>query len=511
VSGTSKQDIAFGPFRLDGHRRSLTRDGVPAAVGGRAVDVLLALASAGGETVGKSALLDQVWPGQIVEENNLQVHISALRKALGEGWIVTVPGRGYRLVVPVAHVDPRLADDHLTGSKPSIAVLPFVDMCCDSDQEHFADGMAGEIRAALSHLRSFFVIARNSSFSYKHRTVDVREVGRELGVRYVLEGSVRCGGERLRVGVQLVDTETGSLVWTDSYDRRLADIFPLQDEITEAVARAIEPAISIAEQQRAARKAPGNLSAWEAYQRGLWLVSRPTAQNRAQARAHFERAVELDPMFAPPYAHLASMHILDAASYLVRPAAEAAELAEPLARRAIELDPHDADAHAIATIVDAWKGDWEGALARAEQAVAMNPNSVLAHRARAFCLYNFRRRAEARAELMTCLRLNSRDPQNWLILLQLALTHYLEGDNLAALAVLQDAVRLYPSEPQIVVLLAAALGQLGRPAEGLEALRRAESLLPAGGSLQVPLRAPFKFAEDHEQILEGLRNSGWPG
>jgi adenylate cyclase len=205
------------------------------------------------------------------------------------------------------------------------------------------------------------------------------------------------------------------------------------------------------------------------------------------------------------------MHILDAASYLVRPAAEAAELAEPLARRAIELDPHDADAHAIATIVDAWKGDWEGALARAEQAVAMNPNSVLAHRARAFCLYNFRRRAEARAELMTCLRLNSRDPQNWLILLQLALTHYLDGDNLAALAVLQDAVRLYPSEPQIVVLLAAALGQLGRPAEGLEALRRAESLLPAGGSLQVPLRAPFKFAEDHEQILEGLRNSGWPG
>ena len=282
---------------------------------------------------------------------------------MGEGWIVTIPGRGYRLVAPPATTQPTPAA--ISTGKPSIAILPFVNMSGDTEQEFLADGMSEDITTALSRVRSFFVIARNSSSTYRGRTVDVRQVGRELGARYLLEGSVRCGGMRLRVSAQLADAETGTQVWAERYDRDLQDIFTLQDEITEAVTRSIEPAISEAERQRAVQKPPANLNAWEAYQRGIWHMASPTPQDRAAAQKMFDRAIGLDPTFAQPYYLQAYMLFGEPAGYLgTRTSAETAALAEPLTRRAIELDPHDADAHAIATIVSAWSGDWDGALAR---------------------------------------------------------------------------------------------------------------------------------------------------
>lgn len=172
---TGQDSISFGPFRLDRSSRTLTRDGVPVAVSGRAVDILGVLAEAKTETVSKDVLLHRVWAGQIVEENNLQVQISALRKAMGEGWIVTIPGRGYRLVVPAATTQPTPAA--ISTGKPSIAILPFVNMSGDTEQEFLADGMSEDITTALSRVRSFFVIARNSSSTYRGRTVDVRQVG----------------------------------------------------------------------------------------------------------------------------------------------------------------------------------------------------------------------------------------------------------------------------------------------------------------------------------------------
>jgi adenylate cyclase len=508
VAETGQDNVSLGPLRVDRLRRTLTRDGIPVAVSGRAVDILGVLAEAGGETVSKDALLHRVWAGRIVEENNLQVQISALRKAMGDGWIVTVPGRGYRLVVPVPTTRPASANS--SSGKPSIAILPFTNMSGDVAQEFIADGMAEDITTALSRVRSFLVIARNSSFTYKGRAIDVRAVGRELGARYVLAGSVRRGGERLRVSAQLADAETGTQVWAERYDRDLRDIFTVQDEITEAVARSIEPAISEAERQRAMRKPPGNLSAWEAYQRGIWHMARPTLQDRALAREMFDRAIASDPGFAPPHYLQAYMLFGEPAGYLgTRTAAETATLAEPLARRAIELDPHDGDAHAIATIVAAWSGDWDGALVRADQAVSINANSVLAHRARAFCLFNFRRYSEARGELTICLLLSSLDPHNWLVQLQMAITHYLEGNYPAALCVVRRAAGIFPGEPQILIVLAACFGRAARISEGQEIMRRIESLLPAGRRLTNPFHMPFQFPEDHERLLAGLRMVGW--
>jgi adenylate cyclase len=465
VPETGQDTVEFGPFRLDRPGRTLSRDGVAVAVSGRAVDILGVLAEARTETVSKDVLLHRVWAGQIVEENNLQVQISALRKAMGEGWIVTVPGRGYRLVVPTTITQPAPAT--ISSGKPSIAVLPFVNMSDDTEQEFLADGMSEDITTALSRVRSFLVIDRNSSFTYKGRAVDTRQVGRELGARYVLEGSVRRGGARLRVSVQLADAETGTQIWAERYDRDLQDIFALQDEITEAVTRSIEPAISEAERQRAFQKPPANLSAWEAYQRGIWHMAHATPQERAAAGILFDRAIRLDPAFAPPYYLQAYMLFGEPAGYLgTRTAVETAAQAEPLARRAIELDPHDADAHAIAAIASAWSGDWAGALARADRAVSINANSVLAHRARAFCLLNFRRHAEARAEFTTCLQLNSRDPHNWLVQLQMAMAHYLEGSYSAALSLVTQVEGMFPGEPQILIILAACLGRIERVVEG---------------------------------------------
>ena len=185
--------------------------------------------------------------------------------------------------------------------KPSIAVLPFANMSSDPEQEFLGDGIAEDVITALSRYPSLFVIARNSSFTYKGRAVDVKQIGRELGVRYVLEGSLRKSGSRIRVTAQFVEAETAKHVWAERYDRDLSDIFAVQDAITEAVTTAIAPAIAEAEQQRAMRKPPGSLDAWAAYQRGLWHLSQYTPDNNALAEKFFQQATDLDPAFSGAY------------------------------------------------------------------------------------------------------------------------------------------------------------------------------------------------------------------
>ena len=504
MSSTDRQEFQFGPFRLDGRNRSLTRDGVPIPVGGRALDILLALAAAAGETVGKAALLDRVWPGLTVEENNLQVHISALRKALGEGCIVTIPGRGYRLA-GVAAVAPLPVDWPPVPERPSIAVLAFTNMNGDLDQEYFSDGIADDIITELARIRWLFVIARNSSFTYKGRAVDVKQVGRELGVRYVLEGSVRRGGNRIRVTAQLIEAETASHIWAERYDRDVTEVFAVQDEITTAVSAAILPAVTEAEQRRAMRKLPAGLGAWEAYQRGLWHLARPTASNFKHAREFFELAIAADPMFAPPCYRLAHLIIVEGAVYQGQTAEEIASLARPLVERALELDPDDADAQAVSSSVAAWRGDWDSALARAEGAVRMNPNSVSAHRALGFCLQNFERQSEAQKEFLTCLRINSRDPMNWLIRLQSGVSYYYERDYETAVDTLKQAAGGSPNEPEVHFCLAAALGQLDRMSEARAALEYARRLMPG----RAPTIVPRRRAQDLEHLLDGLRKAGW--
>src|SRR5713101_5685075 len=228
--------------------------------------------------------------------------------------------------------------------KPSLAVLSFTNMSGDPEQEFVSDGIAEDVITALSRHPSLFVIARNSSFTYKGRAVDVKQVGRELGVRYVLEGSVRKAGNRIRVTAQLVEAGTSNHVWAERYDRDLVDIFAVQDEITQALTTALAPAIADAELRRAMRKPPGSLDAWAAYQRGLWHLSKATADDDATAEKFFKQAIDLDPTFAGGYSALALYQLQAAAIYQKLDLPSAQRSAEALARRAVALDGADTEA-----------------------------------------------------------------------------------------------------------------------------------------------------------------------
>src|SRR5262249_34783629 len=306
-----RDEVNLGRFRFDLRQRELKRDGVPVQLGGRARNILWVLASAKGEVVSKDELMTRVWPGLVVEENNIQVHISALRKALDEGegsqtYLVTVPGRGYRLMgiqtLPSSSTgEVELRPCPALPDKPSIAVLPFENMSDDPKQQYFADGVVEEIITALSRFSGLFVIARNSSFTYKGRSVDITQVGRELGVRYVLEGSVRPAGQRVRITGQLIDASTGAHLWADRFGGASEDIFELQDQVTMNVVGAIAPKLQQAEIERAKRKPTESLDAYDYYLRGTENVHLLTLESNDQALRLFARAIELDPSFAAAY------------------------------------------------------------------------------------------------------------------------------------------------------------------------------------------------------------------
>jgi TolB-like protein/Flp pilus assembly protein TadD len=384
-----RDEVNLGSFRFDLRQRELKRHGLPVQLGGRARDILWVLVSANGEVVSKDELMTRVWPGLVVEENNVQVHISALRKALDEGkdgqaYVVTVPGRGYRLVgtqsaPSTAICDVETRPGPVIPDKPSIAVLPFQNMSGDVEQEYFADGVVEEIITALSRFSGLFVIARNSSFTYKGRSVDIKQVGSELGVRYVLEGSVRRGGDRVRITGQLIDAATGAHLWADRFEGALKDLFELQDQITMSVVGAIAPRLEQAEIGRAKRKPTQSLDAYDIYLRGLEHYYQDNNESISQAMRLFSHAIELDPAFATPYAYGAMCYVQRKASgWMTERQKEACET-ERLARKAVHLGKDDAvvlyrAGHALAYVVR----DFDAGRLFIDRALALNPNLATA-------------------------------------------------------------------------------------------------------------------------------------
>ncbi len=403
---------------------------------------------------------------------------------------------------PPKKISPEITQPLALPDKPSIAVLPFQNMSVDPEQEFFADGIAEDVITALSRYPSLFVIARNSSFSFKGRAVDVKQVGRELGVRYVLEGSLRKSGNRVRVTAQLVEAETGNHIWAERYDRDLADIFSVQDEITQATTTAIAPAIADAEQQRAMRKPPASLDAWGAYQRGLWHLSKARTGDDAVAAQFFQQAIDLDPMFVGGYIGLSAV-LSRAKGTQIRE--------EELARRAVALDSGNAEAHSRLALALNARGDHQGARAQAERALALCPNFAAGHGALGVILAYSGRPKEGLAALETCIRLDPRDPSLVNRLNQVALAHYFCRDYAATVQAAERAIRSFPDFPSPYRWLAAALGELGRPAEAKEALEKAITVSPDSFDFQVRTRPPWFRPEDHAHMLDGLRKAGWEG
>jgi adenylate cyclase len=395
--------------------------------------------------------------------------------------------------------------------KPSIAVLPFANMSGDPDQEYFADGIAEDIITALSRYPSLFVIARNSCFTYKGRAVDAKQVGRELGVRYVLEGSLRKSGNRIRVTAQLIEAETGNHVRAERYDRDLADIFAVQDEITQATTIAIAPAIADAEQRRAMRKPPGSLDAWAAYQRGLWHFGKGNAEDNAIAQIFFQQAIDLDPNFAGGYAGLADARGFAAAAYQTRALLQEQHSNETLTRRAVALDGSNAEACSNLSWRLMERGDYEGALTEADQAVAMTPNLAAAHGARGAALIFAGRPKEGLASLEICIRLDPRNPWSAIHLNRVALGLYFARDYEGAVEAAKRTIHSYPEYMLAYRWLAAALGQLGRSEEANEVLEKAIATAPAQFDMYVRNRVPWMRPEDYAHMIEGLRKAGWEG
>jgi adenylate cyclase len=543
----------FEGFRLD--RGCLFRvdqagNAIPVPLGSRALDLLGLLAGRPGELISKDEIMTAVWPRTVVEENNLTVQISALRRVLDVGrpqgsCIQNVPGRGYRFVASVTRAERAarrlgsVSGDRDGGpvpenarpypsrmgyipsdipaterpllrppDKPRVAVLPFANMNGDPIQEVIADGVAEDIMTALSRYPSLFVIARSSCFTYKGRVVDVRQVGRELGVRYVVEGILRKMAHRVRVTAQLVEAEAGKSIWAERYDRDLADIFAVQDEISQAVAIAVVPSIADAERCRAMRRPPGTLDAWGAYQRGVWHLGKFSIEDAVHAEKYFERAIELDETFAGGHSGLAWAQLVAASNFQTRALFEAQQLAEASARRAMALDVADADAHASLAHALEFRGDVEGALAEAERALALTPNLAEANEKLGTVLTMSGRTAEGFAALTRSIELDPRGPRLKMRLLQLTVNRYISREYEAAVETAKRAIRFCPDYPFTYRWLVAALGQLGRNAEAKRAMMQAIAIAPT--SFAIP-RAPWMPPDDHAHMVEGLRKAGWQG
>lgn len=310
----------FGPFRLDPEAGILFHAAEPTMLGQRAISLLRVLLQNAGAPVSKDALIEAGWGGLAVADNNLTVQIAALRRALAdaanaESWIETLPRRGYRYVgpsvamnVPDASAAARAASAPTLPEKPSVAVLPFSNLSGDPQQDYFAEGMVDDIITSLARIKWLFVIARNSTFTYKGRAVDVKQVGRELGVRYVLEGSVRKAGGSVRVTGQMIDASTGGHVWAERYDRNSEDIFALQDEIALSAVGAIAPSVRKAEIERVKRKRPESLDAYD-----LVLQAQPDVDSGmpvqvTRALSLLERAIAIEPAYALAHGNAAMCH-----------------------------------------------------------------------------------------------------------------------------------------------------------------------------------------------------------
>jgi adenylate cyclase len=396
------------------------------------------------------------------------------------------------------------------SDKPSVAVLAFTNMGGDIEQEYFADGVADDIITELARVRSLFVIARNSSFAYKGRAIDVRQIARELGVRYILEGSVRRGADRLRVTAQLVDAETRNHLWADRYDRPLQDLFALQDEIALAVAKAISPAVAEAEQRRALRRPPESLGAWEAYQRGLWRSMKFAMDHIEPARKFFNRALELDPTLASAHVELARLYIIESGAYGLRPFQEAALLGAEQARMAVSIDPDDAEAHGVLAFALFTCQEIDAALGHVELALSNSPSCAIAHQARGLILNFSGRPAEGRESLLLAMQHDPRGIKRQASSL-IGMTYYFERDYGKAAESLRRTLADYPTDPQGLRWFASALGQLGRTEEARTALSDALAKAPDAFERYTRQRPPWYRHEDYEHMLDGLRKAGWQG
>jgi TolB-like protein len=512
--------IEFGHFSIFPHRRRLFAEGRPITLGDRAFDVLMALIEASGAVVSKDELLSRAWQGRIVEENRLAGEITALRKAFGADreLIRTVAGRGYQFTGEIRARSADAGAQAVSGAaaavassvtaassgfprsdRPSIAVLPFTNMSGDPEQEYFADGMVEEIITALSRIKWLFVIARNSSFSYRGQSPDVKRVGRELGVRYVLEGSVRKAGGRVRITAQLIDALSGAHLWADHFDGSLEDVFDLQDKVALSVAGIIEPALQAAETTRSAGRPTTDLTAYDLYLRAC-AIFLSSAKQIPEALRLLQQAIERDPGFGPALARAAVCHFRCSVDGWTDDHEADSRNGTDLARRALKVAGDDPGILANAALALAYFGEDIGAMtALVDRALKLNPSFARGWHVSGALHYWAGLPEVAIEHCETSLRLSPRARVGTAQFI-IGCAHFVTRRFDKAVAKQLIALHEDPSFPDPYRYLAACYAHTGRLDQAREIVKRLRAITP----LVVPSATELRNAGYRALYLSGL-------
>lgn len=529
-------DFSFANFEIDVAQHELRRKGEIVPIEPQVFDLIVHLVRNCNRIVGKEELIDVVWQSRAISEATLSSRVSAARRAIGDNgddqlFIRTHHKRGFRFVGRVENsVRPSdaLALNHARRlpavgnsakdqqdttlalpDKPSIAVLPFENMSGDPEQEYLADGLSEDIITGLSRQRWFFVIARNSSFAFKGETVDVRKVARELGVRYVLEGSVRKAASRVRVTAQLIDASKGVHLWADRYDRELANIFELQDEITNKVIDSVGPQIIVAEAARVRRKPPQNIDAWDMVMQALPRMWHMSTEEQRHAQDLLQQAIALDPEYAHAHALLGwtyvNMFNLDSRTPIGKFTDQALDAGE----RAVTLDEQDHWGHLVLGLGHARRRRPETAVTHLSQAVELNHNFALGYAGLGYAFACGGQPERGLEALEQAQRLSPRDPflaiyapvVRYMALF--ALQRYEE-----TMALCRSITASNPNHAGAWRLMTVSMGLLGRIDEAREALARTLALQPDLSSAHVTNDTVYANPSDRARFLLGLQKAG---
>jgi adenylate cyclase len=421
------------------------------------------------------------------------------------------PVRAYRALLAERAARPSILPDtappRALPDRPSIAVLPFNNVSGDPEQEYFVDGITEDIITALSKWRWFLVIARNSTFAYKGKSVDLKEVGRDLGVRYVLEGSMRRAGRRVRITTQLIDTATGTHLWAERYDRDLTDIFAVQDDITSRVVAAIEPALSRAESQRVIAKRPEHMGAWDYCQRGFWHVNKGTRTDGITAYGLFKQALTLDPNLADAHLGLARALIVQWSYGSIEDFAPLVRQARESALQAVAFDSENPQTQYVLAQISHWAGDIRAAIAHASRAIELNANFALGHFYLGIGLSLDGRHEEALEAIETGWCLSPRDPRASTWLANKARVFYHLGRYAEAIETALSARRIQPHAYGALVLV-ASYAQLGRDEEARSALADIRALPGGSASMMRWYLDRYSDPAAREHMADGLRKAG---
>jgi adenylate cyclase len=480
----------------------------------KVMEVLVCLTNKQGEVVTRDEILNEVWGHQHGTDKALTRCISELRRALGDDgkdsrFIRTIPKRGYRLLVavePVSNFDTRPEKSQTQKNIPSIAVLPFINMSGEPDQEYFSDGITEDIITELCKFSGLFVIARNSSFTFKNKQVSVKQISQELGARYILEGSVRKVDNRIRVTAKLADGIDGGHVWAERFDRELKDIFAVQDEVVNQIVKVLAVKLT-ANQELVFKRHTQNMEAYEYVLRGRELAWLHQQETGAEARRLLSQAIWLDPNYTTAYSWLAFAHVIDYINQWGEDPDQSLSAGAELAKKAVKLDDTDAQAHFVLGEYCLWiNREHAVAMDEAKRAIDLEPNYSHAYLLLGHALHYAGRSDESLEHFGTAMRLDPFYPDLYLHFL--AQSYYHLGQFQNAIDVLKERLQRNSSTDISQVLLAACYGQLGRRDEAIASWERAHNI-NKNYSLEIKRRIlPYKNSADFEFFVDGLRKAG---